>query len=182
MRRLVPTPQVLRARQKWEFNGTIRPSFSETPTATQRSVWDFPRPPAIKTVHATITVKNQGVIIAQTSNAQQVLETAGAPTYYFPPDDVDTTQLIISDRQFHCEWKGWSYSLDIQGIHDVGWLLDKVYPEFEQLFGWYAFYPQRVDCYVGDEKSKPQPGGYYGGWVTKDITGPIKGAPGSQSW
>ena len=182
MRRLDPTPQVLRARQKWEFNGTIRPRFAETPTSTQRSVWDFPRPPAIEAVQATLTVKHQDSVIAQTSNAKQVLETAGAPTYYFPPDDVDTSQLIISDRQFQCEWKGLSSSLDIQDTRDIGWRLDAVFPEFEQLFGWYAFYPQHVDCYVGDEKVEPQPGGYYGGWVTKDITGPVKGSPGSQSW
>ncbi|MDT7614920.1 MAG: hypothetical protein QOF00_2367, partial [Pseudonocardiales bacterium] len=29
---------------------------------------------------------------------------------------------------------------------------------------------------------EPQPGGFYGGWVTKDVVGPFKGVPGSWGW
>jgi hypothetical protein len=28
----------------------------------------------------------------------------------------------------------------------------------------------------------PQPGSYYGGWITSNVSGPFKGAPGSESW
>jgi hypothetical protein len=28
----------------------------------------------------------------------------------------------------------------------------------------------------------PQPGGFYGGWVTSDIAGPFKGEPGTMGW
>jgi hypothetical protein len=42
-----------------------------------------------------------------------------------------------------------------------------------------AFYAQKMDaCYVDDERVTPQPGKYYGGWVTKNITGPFKGEEG----
>ncbi len=37
-------------------------------------------------------------------------------------------------------------------------------------------------CYIGEEKVTPQPGGYYGGWVTKNLLGPIKGEPGGGAW
>ena len=37
-------------------------------------------------------------------------------------------------------------------------------------------------AYVGDERGTPQPGGYYSGWVTSKLRGPIKGLPGTESW
>lgn len=170
------------ARSKWEFTGKARPSFANEPGPTQRSVWDFPRPPAIRPSALTLTVKHRGIVVAQTNSACEVLETAGAPTYYFPPDDVDQTLIKVSNRRFHCEWKGISSALDLDDVRDIGWRLDAVYEEFGPLLGWIAFYPQHMDCFVGDERARPQPGGYYGGWVTKDIAGPVKGGPGSRSW
>jgi hypothetical protein len=44
------------------------------------------------------------------------------------------------------------------------------------------FYPALLACFLDDERVTPQDGGCYGGWVTKDIVGPFKGAPGSRSW
>ena len=37
-------------------------------------------------------------------------------------------------------------------------------------------------CIVGDEEALPQPGGFYGGWVTSRVVGPFKGEPGTESW
>lgn len=34
----------------------------------------------------------------------------------------------------------------------------------------------------GEERATPQPGGFYGGWVTSRIVGPMKGEPGSELW
>ena len=28
----------------------------------------------------------------------------------------------------------------------------------------------------------PQPGGFYGGWVTPEVVGPFKGEPGTEGW
>jgi hypothetical protein len=28
----------------------------------------------------------------------------------------------------------------------------------------------------------PQPGGFYGGWITGAVVGPFKGGPGSRGW
>jgi hypothetical protein len=38
------------------------------------------------------------------------------------------------------------------------------------------------EAWVGDERATPQPGRFYGGWVTSRIVGPIKGEPGSHGW
>jgi len=46
-----------------------------------------------------------------------------------------------------------------------------------------AFYPGRVDRAVVDgEQVRPQPGRFYGGWITDDVVGPFKGGPGTAGW
>ena len=46
-----------------------------------------------------------------------------------------------------------------------------------------AFHASQMDsCWVGDEQAVPQPGGFYGGWITSCLVGPFKGAPGSAGW
>jgi hypothetical protein len=37
-------------------------------------------------------------------------------------------------------------------------------------------------CYVDDEQVTAQEGDFYGGWVTRDVVGPFKGAPGTWGW
>ena len=37
-------------------------------------------------------------------------------------------------------------------------------------------------CYVGDDRVRPQPGGFYGGWITSELVGPFKGEPGTGHW
>jgi hypothetical protein len=37
-------------------------------------------------------------------------------------------------------------------------------------------------CFVDEEEVEAQPGGFYGGWITADLTGPFKGGPGTQRW
>ena len=45
-----------------------------------------------------------------------------------------------------------------------------------------AFYLGALDCRVGDGAVRPQPGGFYGGWITPELVGPFKGERGSQDW
>ena len=46
-----------------------------------------------------------------------------------------------------------------------------------------AFYAHLMDeCTVDGERVTPQPGGFYGGWITRDIKGPFKGGPGTWGW
>ncbi len=46
-----------------------------------------------------------------------------------------------------------------------------------------AFYAGRMDaCFVNGEAVTAQPGGFYGGWITANIVGPFKGAPGTRGW
>jgi hypothetical protein len=46
-----------------------------------------------------------------------------------------------------------------------------------------AVYPAAMDaCVVDGERVRPQEGGFYGGWITDDVVGPFKGAPGTLGW
>jgi len=58
------------------------------PALGQESVWDYPRPPRVERVPERIRVIVEGVTIAESVRALRVLETAGAPVYYVPPEDV----------------------------------------------------------------------------------------------
>ena len=157
------------------------------PRPGQELVWDYPRPPRIEAVPERIRIVLAGTTVADSTQASRVLETAGAPVYYLPPEDVRTDLLRPSSRTSVCEWKGLAryQSLDVAGrvIPDVAWTYPEPSPGYEAIAGHLAFYASRVDeAWVGDERATPQPGGFYGGWVTSRIVGPIKGGPGSFGW
>ncbi|MEM7362434.1 MAG: DUF427 domain-containing protein [Pseudomonadota bacterium] len=172
---------VISARDKWQYNGRQRPPFADPVSEGQESVWDFPRPPAIERVEPALEVRHGDKVIAATRGGVRVLETAGAPTYYFPPEDVDMAIVKTGDVVSLCEWKGAAQSLLIDG-DEIGWRYAQMFPAFKDLYLWPSFYPAKVACFVGTEAVKPQPGGFYGGWVTSNLVGPIKGVPGSAGW
>ncbi len=173
---------VLQSRAGWQYRGQQRPTFAQAPAAGQESVWDFPRPPIIQPVSQSVRVSLGDQLIGETDNAVPVLETAGAPTYYLPPADVDQNCLTNQGEQSLCEWKGVATVYAVAGIDGAAWAYHRVFAEFASLAGWLAFYPTQLACFVGDEQVTPQPGGYYGGWVTRALVGPIKGEPGSSGW
>jgi uncharacterized protein (DUF427 family) len=157
------------------------------PGPGQESVWDFPRPPRVEPVPARIRVVVDGRPLADTDGARRVIETAGAPVYYIPPADVDLGRLREGERRTVCEWKGIASYLDyVDGerrIPSIGWVYRDPKPGYEAIRDHVAFYAARVDeAWVGDEQARPQPGGFYGGWVTDAIVGPMKGEPGSEGW
>ena len=157
------------------------------PGPGQESVWDYPRPPRVEPVPERLRVLIDGEVLADTSRGLRVLETAGAPVYYFPPEDVRLDRLASSGRSTVCEWKGVAtyrtYSAGQRRIDDVAWSYEAPKSGYEVIRGYLAFYAGKVDeAWVGDEQATPQPGGFYGGWVTSRIVGPIKGEPGSSGW
>ena len=174
----VATPAILRRRAAWRYRGGHRPPFAIPPAPGQESVWDYPRPPRIEPDPRTVRVRFGELVVAESSRAQRVLETAGAPTFYLPPADVRMDRLVESATRSSCEWKGVAVGFDlVDGPRDVAWSYPRPFPEFAALAGWISFHPGRIECFVADERARPQPGGYYGGWVTHEIVGPIKGEP-----
>lgn len=157
------------------------------PGPGQESVWDYPRPPRVEPVTERIRVVVDGVTIADSVRALRVIETAGPPVYYLPPDDVRMDLLERTAHVTQCEWKGAAayYSLNTadRRISNVAWSYPQPLPGFEAIRDHLAFYAGLVDeAWVGDERATPQPGRFYGGWITSRIVGPFKGEPGSFGW
>lgn len=169
----------------WEYRGQKRPAFAVAPGAGQESVWDYPRPPRIAADRRRVEVKSAGVLIASTSEALRVLETASPPTFYIPRVAIDVTLLVRVSGQSMCEWKGmagyWALAGDVSR-RAVGWSYENPLARFLAIAGALSFYPALVECSVDGERVRPQPGGFYGGWVTDEIAGPVKGGPGTGHW
>ena len=124
-------------------------------------------------------IEHRGQIIADTRRAVQTLETSHPPSYYIHPDDIAPGVLRRASGSSLCEWKGEAVDFDlVDGPGSVAWCYPRVFPEFAEIAGWFAFYPSRLECFLADERVRPQPGGYYGGWLTQEIVGPVKGEPG----
>jgi uncharacterized protein (DUF427 family) len=128
-----------------------------------------------------------GVTIADTTRGLRVLETSHPPNYYFPPDDVLPGALEPAKGASFWEWKGRAHYFLVRGgdrvEHEAAWAYAQPSPAFAPLTGFVAFYASRMDaCYVDDELVIPQPGGFYGGWITSRVVGPFKGGPGSRGW
>lgn len=158
----------------------------------EESVWDFPRPPAVQPVDARLRVEFAGETVAETTRGRRVIETAGAPVYYIPRADVREDLLRPNNAvRSMCEWKGSARYYDLVLGERVSPAAAFAYPNptdafdgrFLPLHDHVAFYAARIDAaYVGAEAVTPQPGGFYAGWVTASLRGPIKGAPGTEGW
>ncbi len=154
----------------------------------QESVWEYPRPPSLVPSERHVRIEHAGVLIADSRRALRGLETAGAPVWYLPETDVHTEYLHHRpDHQTMCEWKGRASYFDLvigdMVVPRVAWTYARPLSGYELLTGHIAFYAGRVDTATVDgERVRPQPGGFYGGWVTDDIVGPFKGEPGTEGW
>lgn len=158
-----------------------------TPRSGQESVWDYPRPPRLEPTARHIEIWFNGELVADSCRAWRVLETSHPPVYYIPPDDVRLDLLRPGSGSSLCEWKGAAVYHDVAVGHrraaNAAWSYPRPAPAFASIAGHLAFYPGLMDeCRVDGVRVEPQPGSFYGGWVTPDVVGPFKGEPGSQAW
>ncbi len=159
----------------------------QQPGPGQESVWDYPRPPRLEHTTHDVEVTLGGVVVARTSAPLRVLETSHPPTYYLPMAAFVEGALRPAPGGSWCEWKGQASYLDILGGDAVaaaaGWYYPSPTRSFADLAHHVALYPGAMDrCTVDGEVVRPQPGGFYGGWVTSTVVGPFKGDPGTMSW
>ncbi|KAK4092236.1 hypothetical protein Purlil1_3489 [Purpureocillium lilacinum] len=172
------------------------------------NVQSFPRPPALQKISRDIRITFRGDTIAQTQDAYWVLETHHPPSgfpvmtpisfgrallflqplmgtaYYLPRTSVKLG-LTPTGRRTGCEWKGTAtyYEAKLGDGTTVAnriWTYEAPTPAFEPIRGYLSFYAGPPwDCFVDGERVEPQPGDFYGGWVTSDIEGIVKGHTGN---
>ena len=155
--------------------------------AGQESVWAYPRPAVAEPSRRRLRIRHGGMLLADTQRGIRTLETSHPPTYYFPPDDIVPSLLRPAPRRSFCEWKGEAMYFDVvlpgETLREVAWSYPDPSPAFRALRDFVAFYAWPFDsCLVDDERVTPQPGNFYGGWITPDIAGPFKGGPGTRFW
>jgi uncharacterized protein (DUF427 family) len=152
----------------------------------RENVQAYPRPPALEPVPQRLLIRHGGVVAADTRRALRVLETHHAPSYYLPPGDISAVLRPVAGTSF-CEWKGVARYFDVvteaKTALRAAWCYDRPTAGFAALAGHVAFYAGKMDeAWVGDLRVVPQPGDFYGGWVTPNLDGQIKGTPGTQHW
>ncbi len=175
------------ARASWRWRGQDRPPFAVEPGADQESVWDYPRPPSVEPVAERVRVELGSIVLTESQHAVRVLETASAPAIYVPFGDVRMDLMEQETGGTVCEWKGpwvyWTIRSSERTVPQAAWSYTDPWSGYEEIREHLSFYPAKVDrCWLGDQRVEPQPGGFYGGWVTAEIVGPMKGGPGSQGW
>lgn len=165
----------------------VQPDKPDKPAPGQESVWDYPRPPRLERTSAHLRVEHGGQVVAETRRGLRVLEKSHPPVYYFPPQDVRMDLLVPTPDGSFCEFKGravyWDVRVDGHRAERAAWSYPKPSGLFAPLEGYVAFYAGRMGaCFVDGERATPQPGGFYGGWITSKVAGPFKGAAGSWGW
>lgn len=155
--------------------------------AGQESVWDYPRPPALRKSDELVEVRFADQLIASTHDSVQVLETSHPPTYYIPRAAFEAGVLVPTAGHTHCEFKGRADYFDVVVGDRVAkrsvWQYPHPTPKFASLSEYVALMPALMDaCFVDGERVTPQEGQFYGGWITSKVSGPFKGGPGTMGW
>jgi uncharacterized protein (DUF427 family) len=155
-------------------------------------VADYPRPPRLEPCALPVRVEALGRVLAAGDRSLRVLETFHPPTLYLPPEMMDLAMLQPAPGHSFCEWKGVARYFDmvlpqseappgeprLRRLVRAVWQYPEPAPAFAALAGWYGLYPGLMDgCWLNGERVIPQPGGFYGGWITSWIQGPFKGDP-----
>lgn len=153
----------------------------------QESVWSFPRPAIAKPSASRIIIEHRGFVVASSRACIRTLETSHPPSYYIPPADIAPGVLRRAAGSSFCEWKGaasyWDVVIGDLVLPRVGWSYANPRAAFAVLRDHVAFYAGPFDCCsVDGETVVPQPGEFYGGWITEALAGPFKGIPGSRGW
>ena len=153
----------------------------------QESVWDYPRPAIAELTQRHIRIVHKGIVLADSRAAWRTLETSHPPTYYIPQSDIAMAHLAPNPARSICEWKGQAVYWDVvaggERIVLAGWSYPSPTAPFAGITNHIAFYAAPFDCAeVDSEQVMPQPGGFYGGWISRHAAGPFKGIPGSRFW
>jgi uncharacterized protein (DUF427 family) len=166
-----------------------------TLTRVSESCWDYPRPPRLEPARRRVRILDpEGRLIVDVApdedvpRAWRVLETSHPPTYYVAADAVLPGAVRPTSGQSWCEWKGQAAYVDLVAEDGrvlrprAAWFYRTPTPAFTALTGALAFYPSGVRCLLDDEEVQSQEGDFYGGWISSEVTGPFKGAPGTLGW
>lgn len=152
-------------------------------TMRKHNVTTFPRPPVVERTTRHLQIKWHGQLIADCPPGEALwcLETHQAPTYYIPAQRI-RLPLSTTPRTTFDEFRGavtyYAMMSPINAAETVSnriWSFQEPPKEYEQLKNHLAFFCGPWECFVDGERAQAPPNDFYGGWVTTDIEGLMKG-------
>jgi uncharacterized protein (DUF427 family) len=106
-----------------------------------------------------VRLELDGELLADSSRPTLLFETMLPTRYYLPREDI-RTELIPSQRQTYCAYKGqasyWSSTIGEQVVPNLAWTYDRPLHDASKVRGLVAFFDERVDI-VLDGKSQERP-------------------------
>ena len=103
----------------------------------------------------TVRVELDGVLIAESSRPTLVFETSLPTRFYLPREDI-VADLLSSDLQTACAYKGHAIYYSVAGRDNFLWSYPDPLPEARALTGLVAFYDDLADVYL-DGKLRERP-------------------------
>jgi uncharacterized protein (DUF427 family) len=113
-----------------------------------------PDHPITITPHAgRVQVTLGGETIVDTTRALRLQEASYKPVFYVPREDARMDLLTRTAHGTHCPYKGDAsyYSIAAGGkqAENAVWSYETPFPAMEEIKGYLAFYPDRVDSISG---------------------------------
>ena len=135
-------------------------AFDEWYEEDERLV-SHPREPyhtvALRPSSRTVRVELNGVLLAESSRPTFGFETSLPTRFYLPREDV-VAELLPSERQTACAYKGHATYYSVEGAPNVLWSYLEPLKEVRGLAGLVSFFDDVLDVYV-DGKLRERPGG-----------------------
>lgn len=102
----------------------------------------------IRPATGTWVVRAAGAVIAETTDALELVEGGGAPVIYIPRADIAMAFLEPSDTRTTCPHKGeasyYSVISSAEAVKDAAWSYETPHEAVAQIAGHLAFYTDKV--------------------------------------
>jgi uncharacterized protein (DUF427 family) len=108
----------------------------------------------IRLSDSRVQVEVDGVVVADSTAARLLFETAIATRYYLPRADVRMDLLTPSDTRTTCAYKGHAAYWSVGGQRDVAWAYDEPLSDARDVAGYIAFFNERVDVILDGERQE----------------------------
>jgi uncharacterized protein (DUF427 family) len=97
-----------------------------------------------------VRVMLDGRTVADTTRALTLREASYKPVFYIPREDADMSLLQRTAHTTHCPYKGdasyYSICAGERVAENAVWSYETPYPAMQEIGGYLAFYPNRVDA------------------------------------
>jgi uncharacterized protein (DUF427 family) len=111
-------------------------------------------PITISPSRSRVRVRLGGDVLAETADALALKESTYPVVHYIPRNAVQMDRLVKTDRSTHCPYKGDASYFSIVGkdgtrVENAVWSYETPFPAMQEIAGYLAFYPNKVEISAG---------------------------------